>query len=127
MYYRLGLRYALADPSIMLAPIERGFAVQRTYECLQTLQRLEREAVKKRSAGAAAADAKEVKDSKEAAPVSVPAPRVWQSQGSTYVEAGASVRVTVTVIVPVRRVHVALIDYLPAGFEAESESKLFTK
>ncbi len=38
--------------------------------------------------------------------------------GRWVVKAGVRVRVTVTMTVPARRVHVALVDPLPAGFEA---------
>jgi uncharacterized protein YfaS (alpha-2-macroglobulin family) len=38
--------------------------------------------------------------------------------GSVHVKAGAKVRVRVTMVAPARRHHVALVDPLPAGFEA---------
>jgi uncharacterized protein YfaS (alpha-2-macroglobulin family) len=39
------------------------------------------------------------------------------ADGSWRVKAGARVRVRVTMVAPSRRYHVALVDYLPAGFE----------
>lgn len=39
------------------------------------------------------------------------------TDGSWRVKAGARVRVRVTMVAPSRRYHVALVDYLPAGFE----------
>lgn len=39
------------------------------------------------------------------------------ADGSWRVKAGARVRVRVTMVAPSRRYHVALADYLPAGFE----------
>ena len=38
--------------------------------------------------------------------------------GVWHVKAGAEVRVTLTMVTPARRYHVALVDPLPAGFEA---------
>ncbi len=40
------------------------------------------------------------------------------ADGTWHVKAGAKVRVRVAMIVPARRYHVALVDPLPAGFEA---------
>jgi uncharacterized protein YfaS (alpha-2-macroglobulin family) len=81
LYYRAGLRYAPRD--LDLAPLERGFAVERTYEPMD--------------------DSMDV---------------VRGEDGRWRVRAGARVRVTVTVTAPSRRVHVAMVDPLPAGFEA---------
>jgi uncharacterized protein YfaS (alpha-2-macroglobulin family) len=81
LYYRAGLRYAPRD--LDLAPLDRGFAVERTYE-----------------------------------PVDDPADVVRGPDGRWRVKAGARVRITVTMTVPSRRVHVAMVDPLPAGFEA---------
>lgn len=81
LYYRAGLRYAPRD--LDLVPLERGFAVERTYEPMD--------------------DSTDV---------------VRDSDGRWRVKAGARVRVTVTLTAPSRRVHVALVDPLPAGFEA---------
>ena len=39
------------------------------------------------------------------------------ADGSWYIKAGVRVRVRVTMATPTRRYHVALVDYLPAGFE----------
>jgi uncharacterized protein YfaS (alpha-2-macroglobulin family) len=44
--------------------------------------------------------------------------------GSWVVKAGARVRVRLTMVAPARRYHVALVDPLPAGFEAISGSLL---
>ncbi|MBW3572042.1 MAG: carboxypeptidase-like regulatory domain-containing protein [Gemmatimonadetes bacterium] len=81
LYYRAGLRYAPRD--LELVPVERGFAVERTYE-----------------------------------PIDDPADVVRGAEGGWRVKAGARVRVTVTLTAPARRVHVAMVDPLPAGFEA---------
>ncbi|HEX6910440.1 MAG TPA: alpha-2-macroglobulin family protein, partial [Longimicrobium sp.] len=80
LYYRAGLRYAPRD--LDLVPLERGFAVERTYEPMD--------------------DAADV---------------VRGEDGRWRVRAGARVRVTVTMTAPSRRVHVAMVDPLPAGFE----------
>jgi len=40
------------------------------------------------------------------------------SQGVWHVKSGARVRVRLTMVAPTRRYHVALVDPLPAGFEA---------
>jgi uncharacterized protein YfaS (alpha-2-macroglobulin family) len=81
LYYRAGLRYAPRD--LDLTPLERGFAVERSYEAVDD-----------------------------------PADVVRGQDGRWRVKAGARVRVTVTVTAPSRRVHVAMVDPLPAGFEA---------
>jgi hypothetical protein len=81
LYYRAGLRYAPRD--LDLLPLERGFAVERTYEA--------------------------VDDSADV---------VHGEDGRWRIKAGARVRVTVTITAPSRRVHVAMVDPLPAGFEA---------
>ncbi|HYR12367.1 MAG TPA: alpha-2-macroglobulin family protein [Longimicrobium sp.] len=81
LYYRAGLRYAPRD--LDLLPLERGFAVERTYEA--------------------------VDDSADV---------VRGEDGRWRIKAGARVRITVTVTAPGRRVHVAMVDPLPAGFEA---------
>jgi uncharacterized protein YfaS (alpha-2-macroglobulin family) len=81
LYYRAGLRYAPRD--LDLTPLERGFAVERSYEAVDD-----------------------------------PADVVRGQDGRWRVKAGARVRITVTVTAPSRRVHVALVDPLPAGFEA---------
>jgi hypothetical protein len=81
LYYRAGLRYAPRD--LDLAPLERGFAVERSYEAVDD-----------------------------------PADVVRGQDGRWRVKAGARVRITVTVTAPSRRVHVAMVDPLPAGFEA---------
>jgi uncharacterized protein YfaS (alpha-2-macroglobulin family) len=80
LYYRAGLRYAPRD--LDLAPLEQGFAVERTYEAVDDTADVVREA-----------------------------------DGRWRVKAGARVRVTVTVTAPGRRLHVAVVDPLPAGFE----------
>lgn len=87
MYYRAGLRYAPRD--LDLVPLERGFAVERTYEAMD--------------------DSADV---------------VRGADGRWRVRAGARVRITVTATVPSRRVHVALVDPLPAGFEAVNTALL---
>lgn len=80
LYYRAGLRYAPRD--LDLLPLDRGFAVERTYEAVDD-----------------------------------PADVVRGDDGRWRVKAGARVRITVTVTAPGRRVHVAVVDPLPAGFE----------
>jgi alpha-2-macroglobulin len=40
------------------------------------------------------------------------------SEGAWHIRAGARVRVRLTMVAPSRRYHVALVDYLPAGFES---------
>lgn len=80
LYYRAGLRYAPRD--LVLAPLQRGFAVERTYEAVDS-----------------AGDVTRGEDG------------IWR------VRAGARIRVTVTMTAPSRRLHVALIDPLPAGWE----------
>ncbi|HEY0017851.1 MAG TPA: alpha-2-macroglobulin family protein [Longimicrobium sp.] len=87
LYYRAGLRYAPRD--LDLVPLERGFAVERTYE-----------------------------------PIDDPADVVRGGDGRWRVRAGARVRITVTVTAPSRRVHVAMVDPLPAGFEAVNTALL---
>ena len=81
LYYRAGLRYA--PRGLDLAPLQQGFAVERTYEAVD--------------------DAADV---------------VREGDGRWRIRAGARVRVTVTMTAPSRRVHVALVDPLPAGLEA---------
>lgn len=81
LYYRAGLRYAPRDLDVL--PMERGFAVERTYEAVD--------------------DTADV---------------VRGQDGRWRIRAGARVRITVTVTAPSRRVHVAVVDPLPAGFEA---------
>jgi uncharacterized protein YfaS (alpha-2-macroglobulin family) len=39
-------------------------------------------------------------------------------EGGWRIKAGARVRVRLTMVAPGRRYHVALVDYLPAGFES---------
>ncbi|HLL84670.1 MAG TPA: alpha-2-macroglobulin family protein, partial [Longimicrobium sp.] len=80
LYYRAGLRYAPRD--LVLTPMQRGFAVERTYEAVDS-----------------AGDVTRGEDG------------IWR------VRAGARIRVTVTMTAPSRRLHVALIDPLPAGWE----------
>jgi uncharacterized protein YfaS (alpha-2-macroglobulin family) len=80
LYYRAGLRYAPRD--LVLTPMQRGFAVERTYEAVDS-----------------AGDVSRGEDG------------IWR------VRAGARVRVTVTMTAPSRRLHVALVDPLPAGWE----------
>ncbi|HEX6040571.1 alpha-2-macroglobulin family protein [Longimicrobium sp.] len=87
LYYRAGLRYAPRD--LDLLPLERGFAVERTYEAMD--------------------DSADV---------------VRGEDGRWRVRAGARVRVTVTITAPSRRVHVAMVDPLPAGFEAVNTALL---
>ncbi len=41
-----------------------------------------------------------------------------EADGTWRIKAGARVRVRVTMAAPSRRYHVALVDYLPAGFES---------
>jgi hypothetical protein len=81
LYYRAALRYAPRD--LDLTPLDRGFAVERTYEAVDD-----------------------------------PADVTRGEDGRWRVRAGARVRITVTMAAPSRRVHVALVDPLPAGFEA---------
>jgi alpha-2-macroglobulin len=80
LYYRAGLRYAPRD--LDLTPLQRGFAVERTYEAVD-----------------------------DTADVAHGADGIWR------VRVGARVRVTVTMTAPSRRVHVALVDPMPAGWE----------
>ncbi|HEX8675515.1 MAG TPA: alpha-2-macroglobulin family protein, partial [Longimicrobium sp.] len=80
LYYRAGLRYAPRD--LVLTPMQRGFAVERTYEAVDS-----------------AGDVSRGEDG------------IWR------VRAGARIRVTVTMTAPSRRLHVALVDPLPAGWE----------
>jgi len=80
VYYRAGLRYA--PRGIDLAPLQQGFAVERTYE-----------------------------------PVDAAGDVVHEADGRWRIRAGARVRVTVTMTAPARRLHVALVDPLPAGLE----------
>ncbi|HEX8452860.1 MAG TPA: Ig-like domain-containing protein [Longimicrobium sp.] len=80
LYYRAGLRYAPQD--LVLTPMQRGFAVERTYEAVDS-----------------AGDVSRGEDG------------IWR------VRAGARIRVTVTMTAPSRRLHVALVDPLPAGWE----------
>ncbi|HLM66891.1 MAG TPA: hypothetical protein VK358_05145, partial [Longimicrobium sp.] len=87
LYYRAGLCYAPRD--LDLVPLERGFAVERTYEPMD--------------------DSMDV---------------VRGEDGRWRVRAGARVRVTVTMTAPARRVHVAMVDPLPAGFEAVNTALL---
>ncbi len=80
MYYRIGMRYA--PRNLMLAPLDAGFEVHRTY---------------------VGADD--------------PADVTRDPDGTWRVRAGARVKVTVTMTAISRRVHVALSDPLPGGFE----------
>ena len=81
LYYRLGMRYAPTD--LELAPLEQGFAVQRTYEAVDD-----------------------------------PADVYQDERGVWHVKAGARVRVKLRMVAPTMRYHVALVDPMPAGFEA---------
>jgi hypothetical protein len=49
--------------------------------------------------------------------VDAPSDVTRDASGTWHVKAGARVRVTVTMAVPARRYHVALVDPMPAGFE----------
>jgi hypothetical protein len=80
LYYRAGLRYAPRD--LVLVPLQRGFAVERTYEAADSASSV-----------------------------------VRGEDGIWRVSAGSRVRVTVTMTAPSRRLHVALTDPLPAGWE----------
>jgi uncharacterized protein YfaS (alpha-2-macroglobulin family) len=80
MYYRIGMRYA--PRNLMLAPLDAGFEVHRSY---------------------VGADD--------------PADVTRDPDGTWRVRAGARVKVTVTMTAIARRVHVALSDPLPGGFE----------
>jgi uncharacterized protein YfaS (alpha-2-macroglobulin family) len=90
LYYRAGLRYA--PRALDLAPLQQGFAVERTYEAVDD-----------------------------------PADVVLGDDGRWRMRAGARVRVTVTMTAPSRRVHVALVDPLPAGLEAVNAGLLGTE
>jgi uncharacterized protein YfaS (alpha-2-macroglobulin family) len=81
LYYRLGLQYAPRDLDVK--PLNRGFAVERTYQAVDDK-----------------ADVRRDKDG------------VW------HIRAGARVRVKLAMAAPANRHHVALVDALPAGFEA---------
>jgi alpha-2-macroglobulin len=87
LYYRAGLRYAPRDLDV--TPLERGFAIERTYEAID--------------------DPRDV---------------VRGDDGRWRVRAGARVRITLTMTAPSRRVHVAMVDPLPAGFEAVNTALL---
>jgi alpha-2-macroglobulin len=80
LYYRAGVRYAPSD--LHLAPLDRGFRVEREYEGMD-----------------------------DPADVTRGGDGVWR------IRAGARVRVTLTMVAASRRLHVALVDPLPAGFE----------
>src|SRR5262249_46988933 len=45
---------------------------------------------------------------------------VWKVDDTWHVRPGARVRVRLTMVVPARRTHVALVDPLPAGLEPEN-------
>jgi uncharacterized protein YfaS (alpha-2-macroglobulin family) len=81
LYYRLGMKYAPSN--LQLAPLERGFSVERRYEA--------------------------VEDNRDVA---------HRDDGSWRIKSGSKVKVTVTMVCPTMRYHVALIDPLPAGLEA---------
>ncbi|MBT9586305.1 hypothetical protein IV102_23385 [bacterium] len=81
LYYRLGMKYA--PTNLKLAPMERGFSVERRYQAVD--------------------DNRDVRH---------------DSDGSWHIKAGAKVKVTVTMVCPSMRYHVALVDPLPAGLEA---------
>ena len=51
-------------------------------------------------------------------PVDNPEDVQREAGGTWRIKAGARVRVRVTMVAPSRRYHVALVDYLPAGFES---------
>jgi len=52
---------------------------------------------------------------------------VWRdAEGVWHVKAGARVRVRLTMVAPARRYHVALVDPLPAGFEAQNPALAVT-
>jgi uncharacterized protein YfaS (alpha-2-macroglobulin family) len=78
----VGLEYAPADTR--LAPIDRGFAVERAYEAVDRAEDVRREA-----------------------------------DGTWHIRAGARVRVRLKMVAGARRYHVALVDPLPAGLEAD--------
>lgn len=90
LYYRAGLRYAPRD--LVLTPMQRGFAVERTYEGVDSTSDV-----------------------------------VRGPDGIWRVRAGARVRVTVTMTAPSRRLHVALVDPLPAGWEPVNPELLGTE
>jgi hypothetical protein len=83
LYYRIGLRYA--PQSLALAPLDRGFTVERAYEGADSPADVRREA-----------------------------------DGTWRIRAGARVRVRLMMVAPARRYHVALVDPLPAGLEAQN-------
>lgn len=80
LYYRLGMEYA--PESRELEAVERGFAVERTYEAVDADGDVRR-----------------------------------RSDGTWEIRAGARVRVRLSMVVPARRHHVALVDPFAAGFE----------
>ena len=52
---------------------------------------------------------------------------VWRdAEGVWHVKAGARVRVRLTMVAPARRYHVAMVDPLPAGFEAQNQALAVT-
>jgi uncharacterized protein YfaS (alpha-2-macroglobulin family) len=81
LYYRIGMRYAPAEPTLEAA--EHGFSVERTYH--------------------AADDPDDVRR---------------DENGTWHIRAGARVRVKLGLAAMAPRYHVALVDPLPAGFEA---------
>jgi hypothetical protein len=87
LYYRIGLRYAPTD--MKLPPEEQGFSVSRVYEAIADPKsgKVQKHTVRRREDG------------------------TWE------IQAGATVRVRLVVVVPDRRYFVAIADPLPAGLE----------
>ena len=81
LYYRLAMSYA--PLRLDIGGADYGFAVERTYEAVDDVNDVRRDA-----------------------------------GGAWHIKAGARVRVRVTMEAPARRYHVALVDFLPAGFES---------
>lgn len=90
LYYRIGLRTAPSD--LQLAPLDRGFVVQRSYEAVDDPGDVRRD-----------------------------------PDGTWHVKAGARVRVRLTMVAESQRAHAALVDPLPAGFEAQNPALAVTQ
>ena len=94
LYFRVGMQYAPED--LRPQPMDQGFTVSRTYEAAEDPD------------GASAAEPQRGQH---------PSDVRRDADGTWHFKAGTKVRVRVTMIVPSRRYHVALVDPIPAGVE----------
>jgi len=115
LYYRLGLKYI--PNNLRFNPADFGFSVQRFYEGVDNTTDVWREYFKKDVSDKSAADlvvpSKQEDDAAEK-----------EERGIWHVKVGSRVRVVLKMTLRDTRFHIALVDKLPAGFEALNPSLL---